>query len=62
MEPDISSQVTGGILVAAAILLGARLAVKLWEMGYPTGALSVGGISLLFWGGYVAAALGFVPW
>ncbi|MAM63863.1 MAG: hypothetical protein CMH11_20450 [Maritimibacter sp.] len=62
MDPDLSSQITGGILVAATILLGARLALKLWQMGYKSGGLGLGFISGLFWTGYVFASLGLAPW
>ena len=63
MEPDLLSlQIAGGILFAAAVILGLRLAIKLWQMGYPTGALSIGGICLFTWIAILYPVLGLAPW
>ena len=63
MEQDLLSlKIAGGILVAATVLLFARIALWCAQRGYPVGAISFGGLSALFWITFVSASLGLADW
>lgn len=59
---DLSLEIAGGIMLAATVLMFARVAVYLWQSEKPMGAIGFGVISVIFWVTLVTAALGLADW